>query len=354
VTGNLYFLSARAVETQDPARAVRIYTKILEETTWPASEDADRKRLPAQVTRMIRTQIAEAEAKGAVVADPAQLLDTAAKRPAADALPLLLDVWCAKTSPKGAKAGSAAALALANARLRRPYESIEWFERAIAAGMDPGPEIEAAGAAAIRGFPGLPERFDPASKSLIAMRAPPPERKPAFLGIRVVEHVGKGVKIDGVAKGGPAEVAGLQFGDPLLEFGGTALKVPADLDQALKAFAEGDEVEVKWEHQGEKKSAKVKLAPVPASVEYPAPPVTSVKVGIFQSTVPNVGSIVKLDAGADLKPGDALQAVRNGEVVAELIVTRTAKPEEKYPNGSAICKSTKGTPVSGDEIRRKT
>jgi serine/threonine protein kinase/membrane-associated protease RseP (regulator of RpoE activity) len=356
VTGNLYFMSARAIEKQDPAHAVRIYTKLLEESTWDGSEDADRKKLPAQVTGMIRALIAAAEGKGADVADPAQVLDTAAKKPPLEALAPLLDVWCAKASPKGAKAGAAASLALMNARLKRPYESVEWFERSIAAGMDPGPEIEAAVAAAIKGFPALADRFDPASKSLAAMRAPPPARKPGFLGVKVVEHVGKGVKVDGVAKGGPAESAGLQFGDPLLELGGAALKVPADLDQALKTLAEGDEVEVKWERAGERKSAKVKLAPVPASVEYavpPPPPPGAARVGVLQLLSATIGHVVNLDAGVDVKVGDALEVARKGEGVAELIVTRLTKPDATYKNGSAICKLVKGTPLKGDEVRRK-
>src|SRR5204863_8795924 len=123
--------------------------------------------------------------------------------------------WCAKNSPKGAKAGAAAALALVNARLKRPYESMEWFERAVALGMDPGPDLEAGVAAAIKGFPGLAERLDPASKALAAMRVPPPVRKPGFLGVKVGEGTGRGVKVDGVAKGAPAEAAGLQYGDLL-------------------------------------------------------------------------------------------------------------------------------------------
>ena len=223
--------------------------------------------------------------------------------------------------------------------------------------MDPGPEIEAAVAAVIKGFPGLAERLVPASKTLSAMRVPPPARKPGFLGVKVVELVGRGVKVDGVARGGPAETAGLLIGDLLVEVGGAALKVPSDYDQVVKALAEGDEVEVKWERAGERKSAKLKLAPVPSSVEYtappPPPPPAAPRVGVLQLISATIGHVVNLEPGADVKVGDALEVSRKGEGVAELIVTRLARPDGTYKNGSAICRVVKGTPAKGDEIRKK-
>jgi serine/threonine protein kinase/membrane-associated protease RseP (regulator of RpoE activity) len=353
IAGNLYLMAAQSIEKDDPVRAVRIYTKLLGEDNWPDSEIEERKRLPAKVTGMIRAEIARAEGKPADVADPAQALDVAAKKPPAEALGPLLEVWCAKNSPKGARGGAAAWLALNNARLKRPFEAIEWLERTVAVGMDPGPEIEAAVAAGIKNFPCLTDRFEPASRTLAGMRAPPPARKPGFLGVKLVEVIGRGVRVDGVAKGGPAEGAGLQFGDILVELGSAALKIPSDFDEAMKALAEGDEVELKFDRAGARKVAKVRLAPVPASVEYHTPPETPAKVGVLQAVLAQIGHIVKLDAGAEVKPGDALQIVRNGEVVAELQVTRTTKPDGSYPNGSAVCKPIRGVGLKGDEVRRK-
>jgi serine/threonine protein kinase len=353
LTGNLYLLSAKAMEKADPAGAIRIYTKVLEETTWPQSEDEERKRLPPLVTGMIRTTLAVQEAKGATVADPAQVLDAASKQAPADAVRALLEVWCAKDAPRAAKAGAAALLALDYARLKRPYESMEWFERTIALGMDPGLEIEGAVTTAVRNFPGLGERLEPATRTVAAMRQAA-LRKPGFLGVKVVEVIGRGVRVEAVSKGGPAEAAGLQFGDILLELGGAALKVPADLDDAMKTRGEGDDLEVKYERTGEKKIAVVRLAPVPATApEFVAPPPAPTRLGVLQVLSPQFGHIVKLDAATDIKAGDALEVLRKGEVVAELIATRTTRPDSSYPSGSIVCRLAKGTPQKGDEVRKK-
>ncbi|HXX94336.1 MAG TPA: PDZ domain-containing protein, partial [Planctomycetota bacterium] len=359
ITGNLYLRSAHAIEKQDPAQAVRIYTKLLGEDSWPKSENDERGRLPGLVAALIRAQIAKAEEAGATVGDPAQALETAAKRPPAERLGPLLEVWCAKNSPRGARASAGAELALAHAQLKHPYESMEWLERAVALGMDPGEEKEGVVADAIKAYPGLPERMAPVSKALGGMRTPPSARKPGFLGLRVVEVVGRGVRVDSVARGGPGESAGLQFGDFLSALGESPLRVPSDLDQALKTLAEGDEIELRYERSGEKKLVRIKLAAVPPAVDYPSPPVApsppavAARVGVLQAIITGIGHIVKLEQGAEVKAGESLQIVRNGEVVAELVVSRIAKPDATYPNGSAICKAMRGTGVKGDDVRRK-
>jgi serine/threonine protein kinase len=359
ITGNLYLIVAREAETKDAALAIRIYTLLLADAAWPPE---DREGLPAKVQVLVKSQIEAAQRRGGTVADPANALDAAMKKKPEESLAPLLEIWAARNSPAPAKANAAEALALANAKLKRPYEAEEWIERSVAAGMIPRAETEDEVRLTIRGFPELPERFARVEQSIARMRevALPP-KKPGFHGLKVVEVVGKGVRVDGLARGGPGEIAGLQFGDLLLEFGGAMLRVPADLEEVLKSRAEGDEVEVKFERQAEKKSVTLKLAAVPAAAEYvtaPAPaPAPPAKIGVMNVVSGQYGYIVRLEDGAEVKRDDVLEVIRKDAVVAELKVTRvTAKETAKgasYPNGSAVCTLSRGSPAKGDEVRKK-
>ena len=172
------------------------------------------------------------------------------------------EVYAAPDVARSVRGAAAAMLASAHARLRRPYEAAEWLERAVREGMDPGGEIQGAVAAAGRGLPGLAERASDAAQRLDALRAVA-TRPAGFLGVKVGEADGRGVRVEAVAKGSPAEGA-LRAGDVVTAVGGAATATPADLQAALAAAGAGAEVDVRFERGGEALEAKVSLAPQPA------------------------------------------------------------------------------------------
>ncbi|HET7826401.1 MAG TPA: M20/M25/M40 family metallo-hydrolase [Anaeromyxobacter sp.] len=95
---------------------------------------------------------------------------------------------------------------------------------------------------------------------------PPPERRGergygTYLGAipDFAERKEPGVALTGVRPGSPAERAGLAAGDVLVRLGGTKLLSLQDLAFALRSHRPGDEVEVEWQHGGERKVATVKL-----------------------------------------------------------------------------------------------
>jgi hypothetical protein len=64
------------------------------------------------------------------------------------------------------------------------------------------------------------------------------------------EGPGTGVKITGVRPGSPAEKAGLQSGDVLVELGGVRLRTLQDMAFALRARRPGDQVDVRFVRDG--------------------------------------------------------------------------------------------------------
>lgn len=73
------------------------------------------------------------------------------------------------------------------------------------------------------------------------------------------ERTEPGVLLTGVRAGSPAERAGLTANDVLVRVGATRVMNLQDLAFALRSHRPGDEVEVEWTRNGEKRSAKVKL-----------------------------------------------------------------------------------------------
>jgi hypothetical protein len=167
---NLYWYSARQAERDgDLEAAARGFTRVVTEEDASIPE-AERRALPEKVREIVRAQIEKAASKE-IAGDLAAKVAEARKSAPAVSLGPLLDLYAAPGASREVKAAAAAALAHARARLRHPYESMEWLERATREGVDPGKEIEDAVAAAIKGFPGLaPERWEPAAKSLAALR----------------------------------------------------------------------------------------------------------------------------------------------------------------------------------------
>lgn len=213
--GNIYALSARAAEAAgDLEAAVRGYTKALEETAYPSSEESERRRLAERVQALVRSSI-EALPREAAGGDLRERLSEASRRPPAEALRPLAEIYASRGADEAIRAGAAQALAAASARLRRPYEAMEWLERCVREGADPGAAVEGAVASAIRGFPGLAERLAAASRRIAeireaaARRSPPaPPRAAARLGViqRVHPEYGVFVRLEPEVTVAPGDV----------------------------------------------------------------------------------------------------------------------------------------------------
>ena len=70
---------------------------------------------------------------------------------------------------------------------------------------------------------------------------------------------GPGVKASGLVPGSPAEQAGMQAGDVLLEMAGKALASLSAYSDVLKTLAPGQSVPIVFEHAGTRRSATVTL-----------------------------------------------------------------------------------------------
>jgi hypothetical protein len=71
---------------------------------------------------------------------------------------------------------------------------------------------------------------------------------------------GEGLGVDGVSEGGPAQAAGIQAGDVIIQEGGTQVRNIYDHMAALRKYKPGDEIEVTVLRDGQKLTFKVKLA----------------------------------------------------------------------------------------------
>jgi serine/threonine-protein kinase len=93
--------------------------------------------------------------------------------------------------------------------------------------------------------------------------------------------------------------------------------------------------------------------PPPPPVPLPAPvPVASSALGRVEFVHPQYGIFVALEPGAAPAVKEAFEAVRDGQVAAELVVERVTGPETSYPHGCAVCKAVKGSPAKGDSVRK--
>jgi len=72
---------------------------------------------------------------------------------------------------------------------------------------------------------------------------------------------GKGYRISGVAEGGPAERAGLQGGDAIIQFGESKIGGLVDIDAALRKHQAGDRVRVVVLRGGEEMTFEITLDP---------------------------------------------------------------------------------------------
>ena len=70
---------------------------------------------------------------------------------------------------------------------------------------------------------------------------------------------GKGMRIDGVSEDKPAQAAGLQKGDVIVQLGDSTIVDMMSYMRALSAFQKGDEAKVWFEREGQKLEAQVKF-----------------------------------------------------------------------------------------------
>jgi hypothetical protein len=342
LAGNLYVVAAQAYEKDRKVPlAIRAYIRMVEERMFPASEAPERARVADKIRDLYRVW-ADAHPAKTVGGDHAARIAEARLKGPTEAIPILLDYWVAKDGDRASKAAAASALALAHGRLKQPYEAVEWIERCLKEGVDPGAEAESAVAGTIRELPGLPDRWGAAVKSMAAMR----KVVPGFLGVKVSEVAGKGVLVEALAKGSPAEVAGIKLGDLLVDF-----RTPGDLEAAMAARVAGEEVELQIERGGELGKMRCKLAPKPGQEsEYAMAPTG--RLGILQRIHNVFGVFVKLESGAEVAEQETLDVFRNGEIVGEIVVDKVTKVDTTYPYGCAVCKPGKGAIQKGDEVRR--
>jgi hypothetical protein len=89
----------------------------------------------------------------------------------------------------------------------------------------------------------------------------------AYLGTRPAygEEGIRGVKLDGVSEGSPAEKAGLKAGDIIVKFGGKPVGSIEDYMEHLSARKPGDTVEVVVQRDGKEEELKVTLGTRPAA-----------------------------------------------------------------------------------------
>ncbi|HUT32608.1 MAG TPA: PDZ domain-containing protein [Planctomycetota bacterium] len=87
----------------------------------------------------------------------------------------------------------------------------------------------------------------------------PPPAPVAFLGASVEEIVG-GIRVREVVKDSPADKAGLQVGDPIVEVDGKPVGTVRQFLDALKAAKPDQTIKLTLDHDGQRETLEVKLA----------------------------------------------------------------------------------------------
>ena len=82
----------------------------------------------------------------------------------------------------------------------------------------------------------------------------------AFLGVAAENSTNpRGARIDRVLSGGPADDAGLRDGDVITAVGNSDVRSAADLAGRIESHRRGDQVEIKFDRNGDSKTAEVRL-----------------------------------------------------------------------------------------------
>jgi membrane-associated protease RseP (regulator of RpoE activity) len=98
-------------------------------------------------------------------------------------------------------------------------------------------------------------------------------REPGFLGVTADDRgmQGRGLRVDAVRPGSPAELAGLRMGDVLLELERRPLRTLDDLGSVLQFRAAGESVNLTFEREGERHVVTARLAARPPATREIAP-----------------------------------------------------------------------------------
>jgi hypothetical protein len=90
----------------------------------------------------------------------------------------------------------------------------------------------------------------------------------------------------------------------------------------------------------------------PAKPALPSDLLPLPNVGEVRAVHPHFGVFVTLESASKPVAGDALEALRNGQVVAHLGVEQITAPDRRYSNGCAVCRIVSGETSPGDKVRR--
>ncbi len=174
LTGSLYRYAAEAYEKdRNVPMALRAYQKLLEEKQYPTSEQPERAKLPEKMRTLYRGWIETAEKQAKPLGgDFTARIEEARKRPPADAVPALMEIYAAKDASPETRGTAAGLLALNCAKQNQPYEAVEWAERSVRDKVDAGHDAIGTVVAASKGYAGLQERLDDVASGLEALRKP--------------------------------------------------------------------------------------------------------------------------------------------------------------------------------------
>ncbi|MBI3724172.1 PDZ domain-containing protein [bacterium] len=92
------------------------------------------------------------------------------------------------------------------------------------------------------------------------VKEPPKTKKPAFMGVSIVDADGKGpLKVDDVQPQSPAEKSGIKPGDTILIVGGKKVNTVKDFEDVMRGHFAGEEIMVHLEREGWGRDVKVML-----------------------------------------------------------------------------------------------
>ena len=80
-----------------------------------------------------------------------------------------------------------------------------------------------------------------------------------WLGVRVATGTGRGVSVEGVIPGGPADRAGLKEGDAIIRVEKTRVEAPADLQAAVAGYRPGETISLVVSRDDSRQTIKVAL-----------------------------------------------------------------------------------------------
>src|SRR5204862_3777563 len=92
--------------------------------------------------------------------------EDARKKPPAEAIPMLMELYSARDGSPALRGAAAAGLAFFLAQAGQPYEAMEWAERFAKEKVDPGHETSGIVSTVAKSYPGLQERWDQVASAI--------------------------------------------------------------------------------------------------------------------------------------------------------------------------------------------